>query len=557
MKNPKIKQSKQKKNKFTMAKDKLEELNGDARHPLFEIADQNPVFVLDGTVYTCTEGEVDKSKDHFTDKKLFKLVNKTQQVIEVGTLESLDELAQQRAADEIDRIERNYAKRILSEQIMPYFAPQRDLDLPQLIFKIVFPYLRADGYDAKVAGVLGVLDDPKNNGKKGLERRVNASPELKKIAGELYKKVEVLINEIETPKEGRSKEEEILDVLLSEGEKIKERDSILGKLTPRNYAIIKGKVYSLTPDNGDDFVKINETKYGFSPLETKARKKDLEIGDKIRMNSAATKQYDYTKEGSEGVIVKKDDDEDRILVRFSKMTGAPERGIETYSIRRKHAEAIPHDNALSSSKDIESKYYQEVSRELRGNALRKYLSKEKILESIADKDAEVVSMRGKKKYEEEDFGFTVSGGSYYVFLTVPEFAIKSQFDSNLYRFDKARVGFLVYEDGRTLCYDDKIKMIDNNNHPFLHNNRDAYADVCIGGQSFPTSGKDNGDVIAKRLRRAKEMLMFGYTSDDYRSCYKLVRNCGSCERGHFSDNLASASEVKRRNIPVIEGGLRR
>ena len=100
-------------------------------------------------------------------------------------------------------------------------------------------------------------------------------------------------------------------------------------------------------------------------------------------------------------------------------------------------------------------------------------------------------------------------------------------------------------------------MIDNNNHPFLHNNRDAYADVCIGGQSFPTSGKDNGDVIAKRLRRAKEMLMFGYTSDDYRSCYKLVRNCGSCERGHFSDNLASASEVKKRNIPVIEGGLRR
>ncbi len=92
-------------------------------------------------------------------------------------------------------------------------------------------------------------------------------------------------------------------------------------------------------------------------------------------------------------------------------------------------------------------------------------------------------------------------------------------------------------------------MIENNNHPFIHEVRDNFAPICTGYQSIPTNGKDAGDIIAKRLRTCKNVLMYGY--GDYGRRYQLVKG------GYYDAHIRTKSELEKKGVLIIQGGKKR
>jgi len=99
-------------------------------------------------------------------------------------------------------------------------------------------------------------------------------------------------------------------------------------------------------------------------------------------------------------------------------------------------------------------------------------------------------------------------------------------------------------------------MIDNNNHPFLHHVSGDFAPICIGDQAFPTKGKTRGEIVSSRLRRIREVLLYGYTSNSYKCCFELRTRCHECGRDHFRKNRMQ-EPITDKNILVIQGGQRK
>jgi len=453
------------------------------RHPIFEIAEQSPIFLIDGTAYSVGDRvlkrQADK-KDHFR-----KRVNRgysRKELVEVGDFNSLEGIALDRAELDMEGIRKTYAGSV-QKKLKSLMKLDKDLDLSQLIFKQVFPYLMEEGYQDKVSELLG--GEKRKKAAANPQKNAKVSQRLEQIADETGIEIDKLIKQInEEDKEPvkRSKKQLDLDVLL--GYKAPgpyEGSSLLGKaLDGANVAIIDGAVYNLVA--GAD-----------------GSEKQVQIGDKI------------------------------------------------FSVTE----------AKRGSSEIENRFLTELGKKIRIDALEEHLSRDKIIDLLSTQDVELLAMAGKREYDGEGFGFVQKGGACYAYLEVPAFAIRSQFDDNYYLFEKSRVGIKVWRERGQLGYDtgngwDKsgLVAIDNNNHPFLHNKTYNFAHFCTGRQSFPTSGKHNGEVIAKRLRRCREMLMFGYTNTDYRDSYKLRSN------GYFTQNKTTLSKLKKLGVPIIRGGRR-
>lgn len=63
---------------------------------------------------------------------------------------------------------------------------------------------------------------------------------------------------------------------------------------------------------------------------------------------------------------------------------------------------------------------------------------------------------------------------------------------------------------------------------------------------MPTSGRDMGEVIAKRLRKMKEVLMFGYTWKFFDPVHEGINYNKDTQK--YRRKL---SELQEMNIPII------
>ncbi len=149
------------------------------RHPLFEMAEHAPVFVYNGKVYSLGENN---GRDFFIrnvskrELKLDKLLRENgiserrnkRGIIEISSLDSLDELALQRNEKSIEEIENWYFKNTL--RYLGLEGSVDDNSIQQLIFSQVFPYFRDNGKkEDRIAKLLG--DKIKTNDKKKLNKR--------------------------------------------------------------------------------------------------------------------------------------------------------------------------------------------------------------------------------------------------------------------------------------------------------------------------------------------------------------------------------------------------
>lgn len=529
-------------------------MNDLPRHPVFEISEQTPVFLFNDKVYSLGNGDSQEEENFYEQnkkqgaiKRLFsgeKITKTRTPLIEVGDFNSLEALMLDRAQPDLERIEESYVKEVQKE--LDSFRLDGNLDIPQLIFKQVFPYLQNEHYTKKVSELLGF------EGKKDVTpniQKVKITKELEKIIDETETEIKNLISKIEENEPViRTKKQSKLDDLFNYEDKSNNKDSLLGKaLNRRNIAIVNGNVYDLVDGNGyEESIQINGQRFSLVEREEeKLISSELKKGAKVRIIKDS--EYYHQNKGV-GVIIEEFGSRDKgwAAVNFEDGYSNKYREIDLEVIEKKS------EKVKTSPKDIENRFLDEFGKKIRVDALKKHLSRDKIIDLLRTQDAELLGIAGKKEYKGNGFGFTQDKrGNYYAYLEVPAFAIKSQYDRNYYLFDKSRVGIRVWREGKRINYNGSLIAIDNNNHPFLHNKKGDFTSFCAGGLDFPTSGRDNGEVIAKRLRRCREMLMFGYTSGAYNYSYRLDK-----ENKYFDKNRIGLEELEKLGVPIIQGGER-
>jgi len=263
------------------------------RHPVFEIAEQSPIFLIDDMIYSVGEKISKKHSDgtdHFNEKRGIGYSRK--ELVEVGDFNSLDALALDRSQPDLERIGEAYASDA-EKELRGLKGLDKDLDLPQLIFKQVFPYLMEDGYQDKVSELLG--GEKRKKAPANPKKDVKVSRKLEQIADETGIEVNKLIEQIrkEDTSLQRSKKDSELDALLGyKAPRSYEGSSLLGKaLDGANVAIIDGAVYNLVAgaDGSEKQVQIGDQT--FSVTEAKRDPSEIEhrflteLGKKIRIDA--------------------------------------------------------------------------------------------------------------------------------------------------------------------------------------------------------------------------------------------------------------------------------
>jgi len=449
------------------------------RHPIFEIAEQTPVFVLSEQVYSVGDGRASDGEDLFEKKRKTKVVKKP--LIKVGDFASLDDLVFDRANPDMAGISKYYVQGV-QKDLAVLKRLNKSMDTPQLIFKQVFSYLQDGEYKDKVTKLLEVKS--KERVAKRNQRTSKLTSKLEKIAGEVVSEVNDLISQIEQEgKSGesgkRSSKQRKLDELFKyQPARAYTGSSLFGRaINGKNIAIVDGVIYNVILSNGA--------------------------------------QHDYKLQ-----------------------VGKRKFGV--------------FGNGNGKIKDLEERFLVELGKKVRIDALREHLSRDKIIDLLRTQDAELLAMAGRKEYQGEGFGFTQDEkGSYYAYLDFPAMAIKSEVDENYYLYDKTKIALRVSKNKGNLDWDRDFFMVDNNGHPYVHNKNQRFAKICQGDATYsmPTSGKDVGEVIVKRLRKMKEVLMFGYTWRFFDPAYE-----GDNYGKNYTSHRRDLSELQKMNIPIIVKG---
>ncbi len=256
------------------------------RHLVFEIAQETPVFLVDGKVYSLGEDISENENNFYENRK-----NERRPLIDLGDFDSLDSILLDRARPHIKRIEESYIREIHKQQ-KAFEKIEDNLDTPQLIFKKVFPYIHNGAYEDKVSELLGV--EKKETIKR--ESKQDVTQRLEKIADEIDAEIKGLIREIEEEGEDipiRNKKQSKLDDLLDYKPESFEGDSILGKASNGlNLAILDNKISILEAykiDNSLGIVHLNGQTLRLN--RTNKKVEDLEnnllheFGKRIKINA--------------------------------------------------------------------------------------------------------------------------------------------------------------------------------------------------------------------------------------------------------------------------------
>lgn len=400
------------------------------RHPLFELASETPIYVVDNKVYA---SDSNKDKNSFVKSSLNLFFKKPTKVKEIASLDSLDELAFQRNQQKIDEIKEKYVSDIKEKYGFFDLKINKEARTTKFIFESVFPYLRGDKYDKKIFSLIGSeLKKSKIKPIKSESDGISLEQTIEKEAEKIFEDVCLLIDNIQ----GRDTEK---------------TKSLVSRVAGKdNFALINGNFYSLSPSKNRGDVNINGKRYS-----------------SVKLNS-------------------------------------------------------------KNSEILEQDYNAELSKEIRTSVLREKFGKEEIIKTLKSQ-VEGVGTFCLSKYHEDDFGFLKINGGYYAYLEIPSFGIR--YNRDYYLFRQSKIGIRVYDsDGN---FDSYICRIFDSN---------SVNSICIGGAELPVNGKDKGEVIAKKLKQVKAMILAGNTEDWYRN-----------NRMYYQSDYNSLKEL---NVPIFEGGRR-
>jgi hypothetical protein len=391
------------------------------RHPLLELAEQTPVYVIAGKVYA----------------------GKDEVINEVGTIESLDELAMTRIEPALEEVRQAYTSEVWKQVGLERRLGSLNLSIPSLIDAQVFPYLRAEAYKEKVLGLVGEIAE-----EQAIKEEEKSKLDTNPLVREVVEEVESIKKEVEESKiwevdenaeKKRTRREAFMDGLFDydpNDDRLYERGIIQAAVGRKNFAIINGEVrYLVNPGISAEVITPDGRRFDFGK----------NMGMKV----------------------------------------------------------------------VDEKYRNVVSLAVRKQVLETKFSEEEIRKVVDEKTKGLGRFEGVENYEEEDFGFRLSGGHYFVYVKVPEFVMKCPYAGvehrevrleTYYHSAESQVGVFIRYNGQLV----------NEGLRRYYPGSDRFDEFCIGNIKLAQTGDSKGEVIAKNLLLMRKMLLTGHSADWYK-----------------------------------------
>jgi hypothetical protein len=173
------------------------------------------------------------------------------------------------------------------------------------------------------------------------------------------------------------------------------------------------------------------------------------------------------------------------------------------------------------------------------------------LYKMAEKKKSLEEMASRNEYEQNNAGFKIIEGDYYVFVRTPAYALRSPHTSEAKRyvgFQSAMVGVKLSASGNGFGVEQPVVM-NRYSHPFLHSNGSMQR-ICLGswGMSNQQGRQAPEDRAVLLLDQGKKTLMMGYGTGNS-PYHKLDHN-------NFS-NWLTKEEAENQGLVVLNEVRRR
>ncbi len=460
---------------------KLPNFKDIGKHPLFELAENNDIVVFGKKIYApnmCALNNLTGTVNYIENIG----DGAKQKLEEIGGLHQFDDLFYGREEMKIEELEKKYAENI-GKQMLDENGLNLDLSVPELIVNQVFPYLRSDSYEKKLANLVDEgfgQNKTAESGKLKIIYDEGSRRTVENVLKEKKRLIEKIGNETLPCDKGLEKKAKgFFRQMLGRLARFynfavpKENESLIAQaLEDKNAGFFSGKLYYAVPCNEN--------------------------------NKAS--------------------------------------GSKVLSVHGKKSYLVPAKESIST---LEDRCRLLLSKKIRTGAVKKYLSEEKIKQAVESNRSLALKYLGG--YEEEDFGFAKYGDAYYVYLKLPELAVRDITTGEYYSFGKTKVAVEVVKKGDGSLTHRTAAMIENNNHP-LFVGRIKFMSLCSGSNDIPL-GRDAGETIANHLRRYREIILYGYKNYGFSSEGRYVYNR---LRSKFS-----LLRFAKPEIVIIDGGQKK
>ena len=200
---------------------------------------------------------------------------------------------------------------------------------------------------------------------------------------------------------------------------------------------------------------------------------------------------------------------------------------------------------------VMKKYYFEVYKQVRLDALRKNLHQDKTLRDLIRNNEKFEDILKKREYSEDGMGFVLNDETYpdyFVSLNIPAHVLKMPDIERYYYFTSAKVAVKIYINRQgEVAYDTPPIILGNKfyEHPYIMDSNK----ICLGRYSYDNrlKGLNRGEAIAKLLLDAKNTLVFGYFNEDNKNSRETLKQ--------FENHRISYNEIVKRNLPITNSKI--
>ncbi|MFH1637992.1 MAG: hypothetical protein ABIB71_06210 [Candidatus Woesearchaeota archaeon] len=194
--------------------------------------------------------------------------------------------------------------------------------------------------------------------------------------------------------------------------------------------------------------------------------------------------------------------------------------------------------------ELEAEYMDRISKSLQKQAIRESDEQNKVIADLEEESKALDDILNREEFSLGDVGFIKRNDNYYVYLKIPECAMKHESRNEFYSFKPCRVALKVRMSGKDFQYDGPY-VIEAVRNPFV-GSHSSWQGVCTGNYDrHKLRNLSTGAKIAHILSDTKSGLMgmaYDKRVDEHHGHHPL----GS---GYFP--TISVAEIKKKNLPVL------
>ncbi|MGV8087387.1 MAG: hypothetical protein ACP5N1_07180 [Candidatus Woesearchaeota archaeon] len=166
----------------------------------------------------------------------------------------------------------------------------------------------------------------------------------------------------------------------------------------------------------------------------------------------------------------------------------------------------------NESSDLISDYKKLIEKRLKIDSVNHAIFQAESLKKIEEEKSQLSKLVNTDKFEINGAGFEKIDGSYYVFITTPEYVLRSPHNDHYYKFGRAKIGLEIIARGYNNIEIREPCVLNRYKHPFLPGDN-ANQKICMGVYNTNSARRlSPGQAVLTILTKAQENLMLGYKS---------------------------------------------